>query len=704
MKNKSSIIVESYKRELFEQNTPYLQMLKKQYNELEEKYGDLKASENKENFTGQHVFMLPFLSCEDDISTAIEHITNKYRIDDLRIIKDAVIIFFRENGNLSEYATREICSCFANDKKTGIAYADEDYLGSLHEFYGIEENEFDTDILKEYQKYSFGQKKYRGKPWLKPEFSPDTLFSYFYFGSVFAIRGDVLIKVFLENNNYSIYQTIKQAVRLCDKICHINKVLYTNYDIERIDELPGYEKQDKLSSNEDTLISIIIPSKDNSEILRKCIGSLVEKTRYTNYEIIIVDNGSCKEEAMCIRSFIEQLMQLNKALNIQYLFKSMPFNFSQMCNMGARLAKGEYLLFLNDDIEIMDAKWLNNMMFYACKRHVGAVGAKLYYPKAMEDEKYKIQHVGITNMGIGPAHKLCRMSDEGNLYHGHNIANYNMLAVTGACLLVNKDKYNSVNGFDEELAVAYNDVEFCFKLFENGLYNVQVNSAVLIHHESLSRGMDVSAEKEKRLYEEKKLLYKKHPDLLSKDPFYNSNLIQNKKDIEYNVNFEYEYEKKADIIFENSKKTNEIQKRYLAQQNCKENRNIISKILDRIEGVNLPMFNIDSVTYEEDKIIIDGWYVLREHDNAGLKRKLLLVPQDSTDKIYSAKICPMLRYDVDKLFTEDLKTSNTKLSGIHVEINKNNLDKGAYFMTIVSENDRKNYMSFVDDEDKKIRI
>ena len=146
-------------------------------------------------------------------------------------------------------------------------------------------------------------------------------------------------------------------------------------------------------------------------------------------------------------------------LAIQYIYQESEFNFSAMCNLGAKAAKGEYLLFLNDDMEVIEPNWMKRMLGQAACTHTGAVGAKLYYPGEREQAAYRIQHAGITNMGIGPAHKLAGMEDTGNLYHGRNLLTYNMLAVTAACLMVKKELFLKAGGFDEEFAVAYNDVE-----------------------------------------------------------------------------------------------------------------------------------------------------------------------------------------------------------------------------------------------------
>lgn len=703
MKEKNSIYMNNYNRELFNQYTPYLQLLKAQQKDLSDRLG-------KKQFSGTHVYMLPFSSCMDEVEDIFDKVREKYGINDINEVKDGIMIFYRDKGFVDEYAKYEICDCFDKNSEIGILYADEDYLGTLEELYGIEESDFDIEILKEFQKYSFGCKGYyRGEPWFKPDFSPDTLESFFYFGSLIAVRGDIFAKSYSIYGKLSLYQFIRQAVKICEEIYHVDKVLYTNEDILRSRELPGYEKKNFEIDCEQPLISIIIPSKDNSVILKKCISSLIELTSYAHYEIVIVDNGSSKEEKMCIESFVEQIRYIGSKSNlsrIEYLYDKMPFNFSKMCNIGAEASLGEYLLFLNDDIEIIDSKWLKYMLYYAAKRHTGAVGAKLYYPKAEESE-YKIQHAGITNMAIGPAHKLGGRVDKGNLYHGHNMVNYNMLAVTGACLLVNKEKYYSVGGFDEKLAVAYNDVDLCFKLYEKGFYNVQVNLAVLVHHESLSRGSDVSTEKEKRLNNEKEILYKKHPKLYKKDPFYNINLVQNKKDIDYNVNYEFAYDKKATVTIENSHAKEKIEKAYLKykKQNEKGSLNIFDKLENRFTGVNLLMFNVDKVSYEMDDIIIDGWYVLQKHDNAQISRDMLIYSTDEKSDImalYSANMYPCLREDVDNLFKEDSSTTNTRLAGIHMIIDKNQFEKGLYALGIRSKINGKEYISFV--KDIKVKI
>ena len=140
---------------------------------------------------------------------------------------------------------------------------------------------------------------------------------------------------------------------------------------------------------------------------------------------------------------------------------------------------------MNDDIEIIEESWLDRMVGQALQPHTGAVGARLWYAGSE-----RIQHAGITNLPIGPSHKLITFLDDRDYYYGHNRVSYDMAGVTGACLLVAKDRYEQVGGMDETMAVSYNDVDLCFKLLEAGYYNVLRNDAVLYHHESLSRGLD----------------------------------------------------------------------------------------------------------------------------------------------------------------------------------------------------------------------
>ena len=262
------------------------------------------------------------------------------------------------------------------------------------------------------------------------------------------------------------------------------------------------------------LVSIIIPSKDHPEVLRQCIDSIREFTRYSHYEILVVDNGSSEENRRDIGEYLA-------AAGARYIYEKAEFNFSKMCNTGAACAHGEYLLFLNDDIEIFQPEWLERMLGQAQQPHTGAVGAKLFYPFTTT-----IQHTGVANLRTeGPVHSLMTCEDSVPYYLGWNWIDRDVIAVTGACLLLAADKFRQAGGFDEDLAVAYNDVKLCFALHRMGYYNVVRNDVVAYHHESLSRGTDQEDDSKLiRMYDERQAVYAVFPELRGKDPFLNENL------------------------------------------------------------------------------------------------------------------------------------------------------------------------------------
>lgn len=279
----------------------------------------------------------------------------------------------------------------------------------------------------------------------------------------------------------------------------------------------------------DYVVSVVIPSKDHPEVLKRCLESFRAKTDYPYYEWIVVDNGSSEDN----RAKLEKMRQ---EYGFIYVYEKMDFNFSKMCNMGVERAGGDLILLMNDDIEIIEHSWLRRMAGQALQPSTGAVGARLWYA-----DTQNIQHAGITNMEIGPSHKLITFPDDRDYYYGRNRVVYDMIGVTAACLMISRKKYEEVGGLDETMAVAYNDVDFCFKLIEAGYYNVQRNDAVLYHHESLSRGLDEEDEgKWERLLAEKENLYAKHPQMRGRDDFYHRALIDNASDYKCNYKFPHE--------------------------------------------------------------------------------------------------------------------------------------------------------------------
>ena len=262
------------------------------------------------------------------------------------------------------------------------------------------------------------------------------------------------------------------------------------------------------------LATIIVPTRDKVKLLRACLDSVLSLTRYPAFEIIVVDNGSADPETL------EYFAELAANPAVRVLSNDEPYNFSALNNFAARHANGQYLCLLNNDTEVIAADWLGAMMRYAVRPDVGAVGAKLLYADGA------IQHAGVVvGMGeaAGHAHRFTPNDQPGYFCQPH-VAQF-VSAVTAACLVVDKAKFESVGGLDDEnLAIAYNDVDLCLKLQARGWRNVYVPRAVLFHHESKSRGSDFSAEHVDRYRRELTVLQERWSTRDYADPLHNPNL------------------------------------------------------------------------------------------------------------------------------------------------------------------------------------
>ena len=266
------------------------------------------------------------------------------------------------------------------------------------------------------------------------------------------------------------------------------------------------------------LVSIIIPNKDEKEALHACIASIKEKTKYQNYEIIIVENNSTSEE---IFAYYEELKKDPKIRVIRW---EKEFNYSAINNYGARYANGEYLLFLNNDVTVITEGWLTEMLGMCQRREVGAVGVKLLYP----DDT--IQHAGCV-IGIGgiAGHMFVNMPANRTGYLHKASILQDMSAVTAACMMMKKAAFEEVGGFTEELSVAFNDVDLCLKVRETGRLIVYDPYVQLYHMESKTRGAEDSQEKVRRFQEEIEYIRCHWIDILKKgDPYYNKNLSLSK--------------------------------------------------------------------------------------------------------------------------------------------------------------------------------
>ncbi len=268
------------------------------------------------------------------------------------------------------------------------------------------------------------------------------------------------------------------------------------------------------------LVSLIILTKNRIRLLQKCIGSILKKTTYPNYEILIVDNGSDESAT------IEGLKKLQSDPRIRVVRDDRPFNFSALNNAAIKLARGEVVGLLNNDLEVISPEWLSEMVSHALRPEVGAVGAKLLYPNKT------LQHGGVV-LGIGGvaghAHKHWPRDQHGYFNRASLIQSFS--AVTAACLVMRKSVYEEVGGLNEaDLQVAFNDVDFCLRVCEDGYRNIWTPYAELYHHESVSRGIEDTPEKQARFTKEVQYMKQRWGNQLLNDPAYSPNLTLNYED------------------------------------------------------------------------------------------------------------------------------------------------------------------------------
>ncbi len=402
-------------------------------------------------------------------------------------------------------------------------------------------------------------------PFFKPDWSPDTMMSVMLTCHVSCVRRSLALQVGGLRSEYDGSQDWDFVLRVTEQakhIAHIPKVLYhwritpascasdlqakpyaldaskraredalrrrhLAGEVVPVPQFPGYFRV-RYALQGEPLFSIIIPSKNNGAVLDACVASILARTRYKRYEIIVVDNGSTDPDTLA------RLTDIRQRHAVTVLDHAVPFNYSEINNFGVRHARGSVLVFLNDDTEVISDDWLDYMGGYAQLAHVGAVGAKLLYPGAKQ-----VQHVGVVNLAPGPSHAFARAPAESAGYFMRNVLEYDWVAVTGACLMLERAKFDACGGFDEDLAVAYNDTALCFSLLERGLYNVVCPGVELIHHESLSRGSDVAdPAKLARADKERKIALRKHPAFDGCDPFYNPNLDPNHAQFDLRVGSE----------------------------------------------------------------------------------------------------------------------------------------------------------------------
>lgn len=445
------------------------------------------------------------------------------------------IVLADHDDIIAENALYECAKAVNLDKNIDVLYSDED-------------------------KIDMAGKKYFD-PNFKPDLNMDLLCSMNYICHLFVVKKSVIDKVGMLRSEFDGAQDhdfILRCVEAAGKVYHIPKVLYhwrchinstaANPEsklyafeagrkaVEEHYKRVGVPAKVEHSSfygmfrtrycwQEQPLISIIIPNKDHVEDLKKCMDSIEQKSVYRNFEFVIVENNSTEEETF------QYYKELEQRENVRVVYYKGGFNFSKINNYGATYAKGEYLLLLNNDTEIINPECLEELLGYCMREEVGIVGAKLCY----EDDT--IQHAGVV-IGFGgmAGHAFIESSRYDTGYMGRIMCAQDYSAVTAACMMTKKSVFDAVGGLTEELEVAFNDIDYCLKVRELGKLVVYNPYAELYHYESKSRGMEDTPEKVERFNSEVAKFCERWEEILRKgDPYYNPNLTLDKADFSLRV-------------------------------------------------------------------------------------------------------------------------------------------------------------------------
>jgi len=488
------------------------------------------------------------LCIADDASTnsEVKLMLENYAEEDERI----KVVFRTINGHISA------ASNSALELVTGdwVALLDHDDLLSEHALFWVARaihQSPDAGIIYS-DEDKVDESGHRTAPYFKTDWNPDLFLSHNHICHLGVYRASLVSKVHGFREGYEGAQDYDLALRCMEhlrseQIIHIPKVLYHWRIHEGSTALAGSEKNYALVAGKKALddhfkrceinakaellhvgmyrvhyelpallplVTIIIPTYNGLVLLQQCIESIVSRTTYSRYEIIIIDNNSDDPETL------QYLKGVARSENIQVMRDPRPFNYSQLNNSAVEKAQGEYVLLMNNDIEVITPDWLSEMVSVAIQEGVGCVGARLWYP----DDT--LQHGGVI-LGLGGvaghSHKHLRREERGYFIRAKLIQS--LSAVTAACLLVHKDIYQQVDGLNEKhLTVAFNDVDFCLKVRRAGYRNVWTPYAELYHHESATRGYEDSLEKKKRFSKEVQYMKEYWGEELLIDPNYSPNL------------------------------------------------------------------------------------------------------------------------------------------------------------------------------------
>lgn len=392
------------------------------------------------------------------------------------------------------------------------------------------------------------------QPHMKPDYNKDLLRSNNYITHFFVADRTLVEEVGGEDGEYNgaqDYDLILKCTERAKGIAHIPRILYhwrvhkastadnpaskmyafdagkraieahlkrqgVKGTVSHTKDLGFYQVEYPVQGN--PLVSVLIPNKDQKATLKQCLDSIFSKTTYCNYEVIIIENNSQEKETW------EYYAELKKRDNVKIVIWESGFNYSAINNFGEKSASGEYLLFLNNDVEVINPHWIEEMLGNCQRKEVGIVGAKLYYP----DDT--IQHAG-TIIGIGgiAGHAFLNMPRSRSGYLHKASLQMDLSAVTAACMMMKRTVFESLGGFEEALTVAFNDVDLCLRCVRAGYLVVYNPKVELYHYESKSRGSEDSEDKVRRFQQEIEFMRTRWIDLLKQgDPYYNKNLTLSK--------------------------------------------------------------------------------------------------------------------------------------------------------------------------------
>jgi GT2 family glycosyltransferase len=490
--------------------------------------------------------------CIADDNSSEKHIAKilkEYQEKDSRI----KVVFRKTNGHISESTNSAL------EVATGefVGLLDHDDMLTEHALFHVVKllNEAPQVDLIYSDEDKVDEHNRRFSPYFKSGWNPDMLLTNNYFCHFGVYRKTLIDKVGGLRKGYEgsqDYDLILRCSKLTsdDKIRHIPKILYhwraiegstarqashKSYTINASLSALNYHlsgtgavaKEGAIPNNfrviwslprPEPMVSIIIPTRNQLDLLKTCISSIFAKTSYANYEVVVVDNQSDDEKTL---QYLNELAEQNKIKLLKY---NKVFNFSAINNFAASKADGEVLCFLNNDIEVLSPEWLREMVSQAMRPEIGAVGAKLYYPNML------VQHGGVLLGGGSPndavaGHLLHGLSRNDPGYYGRAFNVHNVSAVTAACMVMRKSIFDEVDGFDaKNLAVAFNDVDLCIRVGQAGYRILLSPHAEMIHHESASRGYDIDGAKQKRFKKEVEYMRETYAEILDNDPYYNPNL------------------------------------------------------------------------------------------------------------------------------------------------------------------------------------